>query len=296
LKTRGRGFSERWPIALPGALLALALALSACTGEPAALRRERKLALLGQMQSQLDAAVDAEKSAVLATTDEESKAFVEESKRAAEQFEASRAALRPLLEQDANSRQLAALRELDDGWTELESIDAKLLGLALANTNRKAAALSAGQAAQDLGKLVDALTAIEGASADPAQLRELSRAKAAALWIQTLHAPHIASPSDAEMTGLEGRMRAYAAEVDGVLAGLEKSCPPGAKDQLAAARDAWTAYQADGAKVVELSRANSNVIAFDLSVHEGRRAARRAEAALAALEAAVSEDVSKATR
>lgn len=276
--------------------MALLLVASACSGEPAVLRRERKLALIGQMESQLAAVVDVERSAVLAATEEESQAFAEESKRASEQFEAGRTALRPLLEKDAQARQLDALRELDDAWTELQSIDAKLLALALANTNRKAAALSAGHAAESLGKLVDALTAIEGASADPAQLRELSSAKAAALWIQTLHAPHVASPSDAEMTALEARMRAYAAQVDGTLAGLEKTCPPGARDQLAAAREAWSAYQADDAKVVELSRANSNVIAFDLSVHEGRRAARRAEAALAALEASVSEDVSKATR
>lgn len=284
-----------WATALPGALLALVLSLHACSGQPAILVREQKLAQVRTLQAQLEASVDAEKSAVLAPTSDEAASFTDESKKAAEQFESGRGALRTMIEKESTQPQLDAMRELDDAWGELKAIDAKLLPMVAASTNRKAASLSAGDAAQQLARFVGALTAIEANADKPAQLRELSNAKAAALWVQTLHAPHIASALDAEMTEMEGRMRAWEATVDAALAGLDKAPPKDVKD-LAVARDAWTQYVAQTAKIIELSRANSNVYAFDLSVHGKRKASRRVETALAALSSAISQEAHGATR
>ncbi len=287
----------RWSAAVvPGATLALALALHGCSAEPAALQRERKLELLHQLQGHLEASVEAEKSAVLAATDDEARAFTQESKQAAAQFEATETALRGQLERDPRTPQLDALRAVDASWGEVKAIDAKLLPMLAENTNRAAAQLAAGHATQMLERLITSLEAIEAATSSPEQLRALSKAKAAALWNQALLAPHIASPLDAEMTALEARFRADAAVVDATLAGLEKDCPAKAKEALATAKEAWSAYQGDTSKIIELSRANSNVHALDLSVHEKRQAVHRAEAALDALSAAIAGDTSRAAR
>jgi hypothetical protein len=272
------------------------LALAACSGQPALVVREQKLSAVRTLQAQLETSVDAEKSAVMAPTGDEASAFTGESKNASEQFEAGRLALRAQIEKDATQPQLDAMRELDEAWVQLKAVDAKLLPMVAASTNRKASALSAGEAAGELTRFVAALTAIESKVDKPAQLRELSQAKAAALEMQTLHAPHIASALDAEMTGLEGQLRGHQSTVDAVLAGLDKSAPRDTADALAQAHDAWTKYLAHTAKIIELSRANSNVYAFDLSVHGKRQASRRVEAALTALASAVGQGDSKATR
>ncbi|MFT3841932.1 MAG: hypothetical protein QM723_33380 [Myxococcaceae bacterium] len=269
---------------------AAVLLLVACSGQPALLVREQKLNAVHTLQAQLEASVDAEKSAVMAPTAEEAAAFSEESRKSAEQFESGRAALRALLEKDASQPQLDAMRGLDEAWAELKGIDAKLLPMVAASTNRKASALSAGEATRELSRFVSALTAIEAKTRDPAQLRALSNAKVAAVWVQALHAPHIASAVDAEMTQLEAQMRGHQATVDAALAGLENG--PAADD----ARDAWAKYVAGTAKIIEWSRANSNVYAFDLSVHAKRQASKRVDAALSALASAIGQGDNRATR
>jgi hypothetical protein len=76
------------------------------------------------------------------------------------------------------------------------------------------------------------------------------------------------------MTALEGRIAALEAVVDATLA-----AEPAASDL----RAAWAAYRAATVEVVRLSRENTNVRSFALSVHEKRDASQACEAALQAL-------------
>ena len=63
-------------------MLVLAFAaLSACSSEPAFVRYQQELALLHRIEGSFSRSVDAEKSAVLADSDEESKRFAAESRR-----------------------------------------------------------------------------------------------------------------------------------------------------------------------------------------------------------------------
>src|SRR5678815_1535190 len=64
-------------------VLAIAVTWVGCSGEPALLRQTKKAGLVNNIQHELLESVDAEKSAVLATTDEESKAFADESRQSA---------------------------------------------------------------------------------------------------------------------------------------------------------------------------------------------------------------------
>ena len=88
------------------------------------------------MSRDLLASAEAEKSAVMAETDEASEAFAAQSTQAAHKVETGRQALEPLL---GSSRQEAQLfREFSRCWEQLQVIDREVLSLAVQNTNLKA--------------------------------------------------------------------------------------------------------------------------------------------------------------
>jgi hypothetical protein len=254
-------------------VLVAVLLLAGCEREPAMIRQTQKAAIVNSLIAELLASVEAEKSAVMAVTDEESAAFADESRRRAAELSRLRDELHRRVAADGRPGEIEKLAAFDAAWAELRDVDARLLALAVANSNLKAARLAAGDAARTLDRLVDVLTVLQNERTDPATLRRLSAAATAALRIQTLFAPHIASPDDAEMTALEQRMDELAKQVDTVLAEL---APPGAAA-------AWAEYRLHTAEVIRLSRLNTNVVSVDVSLHEKRRATDASRSALAAL-------------
>src|SRR5690242_15946863 len=71
-----------------------------CGGEPALLRQMKKVGLVNDIQHELLESVDAEKSAVLATTDEESKKFAVESRQSDAKIDELRGSLAELIQLD----------------------------------------------------------------------------------------------------------------------------------------------------------------------------------------------------
>lgn len=238
-----------------------------CSQPPSLVTDTRKAELLRTLQAELAQSVEAEKSAVLATSDEESERFAAQSRSAAAEIDRIRAELRPL----ASPAEMEKLDLFDAAWAKVAAIDAKLLPLATANTNLKAAKLSANEATASVDVVLGALEAAEAASKDPVRLRQLSAASVAALRVQALHAPHIASAVDAEMTSLEARAQALEQQVDAVLPADEP------------VRKGWADYKSTTERIFALSRQNTNVLSFSLSIHEKSEATRDCEAALQSL-------------
>lgn len=259
------------------ALLATILFL-ACSRPPSLITDARKEEILSSLQRQLARSVEGEKSAVLATTDEDSERFAAQSRQAAEQVDRLRAELRTLV----TSAEGEKLDGFDAAWAKVAAIDAKLLPLATANTNLKAAKLSAQGAAASLGVVVAALASAEAVTKDPVRLREYAAASVAALRIQVLHSPHIASANEVEMTALEAKAGELERQVDLVLAPGRKA-PPVEVQALSGATRAWADYQRDTQTVFALSRQNTNVLSFAISIHEKSEASRGCEVALQAL-------------
>ena len=253
------------------------LALVSCSSEPAMVRQARKAELAGALSRAFLQSVEAEKSAVLATTDEESERFAAESRKAAGDVSRLQVELRGLIDGDARQPEKDKLAGFSTTWAKVVDIDAKLLPLAVANTNLKAAHLSTHEAAAKLERLLTILSTLEEKTKDPARLRQLAAASVAALTIQTLHPPHIASPDDAEMKALEGRIGVLSTKVDDAL----KAESAGKERDQALAE--WHEYQALTTEVIALSRQNTNVLSFSMSVHEKRDASVAAEVALSAL-------------
>ena len=268
------------------ALGVIVVAAASCSSEPAMTHQMRKVRLITALREALLESVEAEKSAVLATTDEESKSMAQEAQQSAATINQLRDELRSLVVADGRHVEIEKLDAFDAAWAEVERVDQRLLALAVANTNLKATRLSGSAGATDLDHFVDTLVEMQRSATAPETMRALSAAAIAALRIQSLALVHIPSADDAEMTRLEERMRALGEEVDRDLAAVREGgqVPP---DQLAAATQAWSDYQGVLKDVLRLSRENTNVISFDVSVHEKRQVTKACLSALSALLEAV---------
>lgn len=267
------------------ALVALGVALAAACGrQPALLRQIDKLGLVNTIQRRLLESVDAEKSAVLALTDEESRQFAEQSKRSDEEIDQLQKRLAAMVDEDGRPDEREKLAAFAAKWTALEDVDKRLLELAVANTNLKAARLAARDGSAALDRFVTAVDVMMAASSDVAGVRALAGATAAVARIQSLLFVHIPESSDAEMTSVEGRIRALGETVDAALRGAATTAASPAANDAAAA---WADYQRITAEVIRLSRLNTNVISFDVSTHEKRAATRACLDALTELRDAI---------
>ncbi len=268
------------------ALWVIVVAAGGCSSEPAMVHQMRKVRLIDSIRQALLESVEAEKSAVLATTDEESKSLAQEAQQSAATINQLRGELRALVVADGRHVEIEKLDAFDAAWAEVERVDQRLLALAVANTNLKAARLSASEGAAYLDHFVDALGEMARGATAAETMHALYGASIAALRIQQLALVHIPSADEAEMTRLEERMRALGEEVDGRLTAVRQGGQV-SPDRLAAAMQAWADYQRVLKDVLRLSRENTNVISFDVSVHEKRRVTKECLAALSALEEAV---------
>ena len=272
-----------WRAVLTVALVASSLA---CSPEPAFRRQAEEEGLVDAIRETLLSSVEAEKSAVLATSDEESLQMAQESRRLAQRIDALVGDLRTRVDADGRQAVTERFATFVARWDELKAVDQSLLALAVANTNLKAMRLSARDGLSAVDRFLVALDGMERSTSDPDTVRTLAAASVAALREQSLLLIHIPSADDAEMTRLEKQMSESAASVDRALAALRVggNVPAGA---LETASEAWAAQRRIVDEVIRLSRENTNVRSFDVSVHEKRTVTRECLDALAALRTAV---------
>jgi hypothetical protein len=256
----------------------------------------RKAAVLSAIRVHMIRSVGAEKSAVMADTDGASAAFAEESARWAEAVEKGIQEIDQLIETYPSEREVKLLKEFKGCWTEFHAIDRAVLEIAVQNSNLKAARLSFGAAR-------DALTRFEGALAELMQGQEggpicrlASHALAAALNIQVLHAPHIASPSDEEMDGLEKTIRENDAMARRSLNALQPLVSPDRQPALGQAQAAYDEFAKVTASVIKLSRQNTNIKSLELSLNRKRNITSQCDEILTSLQDAVQSRSFKATR
>src|SRR6188508_1364932 len=174
--------------------------------------RAKRLELVGRMHAALSSSSEAEKSAVMATTDQESKAFAEQSRSAMAQVEQRRDELATLLETAGTGEERELLSQFSQALAQVQQIDRELLDLASMNTNLKAYALVFGPVADALASLDNALSRIvnESATSTGHEARRVmllaSGAQSGSWRIQALLPPHIFEENDHRMDELEARM------------------------------------------------------------------------------------------
>ncbi|MEW6185666.1 MAG: hypothetical protein AB1585_08010 [Thermodesulfobacteriota bacterium] len=296
------------PILILGILLAVSLLLVIVTqfyGVKLTLEdyvglQVKKLELLSRMQVNLFKAVEAEKMAVSADTDESSIAFADQSRRKSDALETDLKEFVLLAKKDSTNREMDLIRELEHNWREFKAVDKDLLDFAVKNTNLKAAKISFVQGGEILHRLEKALEGIiqeqEENRQDLRIMRRSCQMMIAAQKIYALHAPHIAATQDSQMDALEKEMKKHERDITDDLAVLTRILPEKDLKTLEQAREASKDFSRITAKVVELSRQNTNIKSFEISLGRKRKITAACDEVLRSLEEVVRSQSFKATR
>ncbi len=258
--------------------------------------KARRVELVEQMRLGLASASEAEKSAVMATTDRDSQTFADQARAQVAAVERGRRELQGLLQTGGTKTELDLLAQFSQAFAEFQRIDKELLDLAVQNTNLKAYTLAFGPAAQTLNEMDAALSHIvarnvNSTSPDARQVMQFADdARIRALRIQTLLAPHIAEESDQKMDELEAQMTKEDQEVRKDLEGLAALLQPGQSPDLEIASSRYAKFSEIRTQILKLSRENTNVRSLAISLNQKRRVMLMCQDALAALEQAIQQE------
>jgi hypothetical protein len=286
-------------VALGGALFLAAILLAVHSnqyGKAAAQAafQAKRLELVTQVRLALASASEAEKSSVLAITDEASQGYAEQARAATQHAESTRGELQLLLQQGGTAHEADLFAQFSQAFVEFKRVDNELLALAVKNTNIKAYGLAFGPATKSIDEMTAALTNIVAKSAAWPESRNIALlalgAQNAALRAQVLLAPHIAEESDKRMDEFEARMNERAREVRKDLDELARLPKLGGDPDLAKATSAYQGFSAVKTQVLALSRENTNVRSLSMSLTQKRRVMMLCQDTLAALEQAISEE------
>jgi hypothetical protein len=247
--------------------------------------------LVGRMQLDLASASEAEKSAVLAITDQDSQTFADQARASSGNVEQERRELGGLLASGGAQDERELLAQFSAAFVEFQRIDNDLLALAVKNTNVKAYSLAFGPAAAALKEMNAALARLSAAHADSPDTKTITLlafgAQVSALRIQTLLPPHIAEESDEKMDELEALMTTQDTEVRKSLDGLAALSKFSKDPELATAIARYTEFSNIRTQILALSRENTNVRSLSISLNQKHKVMQVCQATLSALQQAI---------
>jgi len=239
-------------------------------------QKASRVDLVSRMQVALASSSEAEKSAVLATTDEDSRALAGRALAALAEVGRAREELVPLLARDDFERERALLARFSEDFARLQRLEEEILGLAVQNTNVKAYALAYGPAADSAREMESALSRLQERHARPPEAQAVflhaSRARIALLHLQVLLPPHIAEESNEKMDRLEAAMTAEVRQARQELERLAALPALSGDPMLAEARAHFATFLELEARILALSRQNTNVASLALSLDKQRKA------------------------
>lgn len=254
--------------------------------------RAKRVELVGRMHAALSSSSEAEKSAVMATTDQESKLFAEQARSALTVVEKRRDELGKLLETEGTRNERDLLSQFSQALTQVQQIDRELLDLAAKNTNLKAYALVFGPVADALAGMDRALSKIlrESTTSTAPEARQVmllaAGAQSGAWRIQALLPPHIFEESDQKMDEHEARMSNEDQKVRSELKELAALLGSGSPD-VETAMSGYARFTERKKQILDLSRQNTNVRSLIISLNQKRKAIQMCRAALDTLEQAI---------
>lgn len=116
-----------------------------------------KVELLSTMRIHLLEAIEAEKNAVMAITDEASESFAVRARKAADGVDNSRKEIEAIILKEKRPQEAEILNEFNICWSQFRKLDETILALATQNTNLKAQKISATQGAQAMERFEQGL-------------------------------------------------------------------------------------------------------------------------------------------
>jgi len=256
--------------------------------------KAKRVDLVARMRLTLASASEAEKSAVLAVTDQDSQTFANQARAATVEVERERKELGELLAAGGTQGEKDLLTQFSKVFTDFQHIDNDLLGLAVKNTNIKAYSLAFGPAAdalKDMGTVLSRLVAKNAGSSEAGNVSLFAfGAQTAALRIQTLLAPHIAEESDKKMDELEALMAKEDQQVRKDLDGLASLQKFRGDPDLETAMSDYSRFSEVRGRILVLSRENTNVRSLAMSLWQKRKVLFLCQDVLSALQQAIQEE------
>jgi hypothetical protein len=250
--------------------------------------------LVSRMQSVLASASEAEKSAVLAVTDQDSQAFAGQARIAAAEVERARRELGELLKTGGTRGEKELFNQFSELFAEFQRIDNTLLDLAVKNTNIKAYSLAFGPAATALSEMNAALSrliASNSGSPEEKQVMLLAYSiEISGLRLQTLLPPHIAEESDQKMDELEALMSKEDKQIRKNLDELTALRNLNQKANLATAVSSYDRFSKIKTQILALSRENTNVKSLSISLNQKRKVMLLCQDTLNKLQQAILEE------
>jgi hypothetical protein len=290
------------PPRLTTLLVAFAFALVACRGgAPAALTELAEAQRLSDhLRLQFAKAGDASNRAVMADTDEASVAYAREAEQATKSVQGDVEALSSHLHNLAYTTETALLDDFGKRFAAYRELDARVLALAVENTNLKAQHLSFGPAKDAADAVRTALESLPAAAKDAKDRCRVEiladRCVLALRDIEVLQAPHIAESQDALMTAMEGEMARREKAARDALTELAGLVAPSPQPALGAATTALDRFSDLSRQIVALSRRNTNVRSLELSLRDKPPLTAACDETLRALGDALAKEGALGTR
>lgn len=275
------------------ALGVVALLLAGCRGASPLTDSAQAQSLVADLRLHFHRADKASTQAVMADTDEGSRAFAQQAQQAALAVKRDVAALQPILERLRYAAEGQMLSEFQEQWSSYDKLDQQVLALAVENTNLKAQQLSFGPAREAADAFRDAVSTAAGAVSAKERCGAMELAQqaiGAVREIQVLQAPHIAEADDEAMTRLEQKMAALERQANDSLKALSQVVGVGTDSSLAGASASLARFREVSAQIVGLSRRNTNVRSLALSLREQASAAAACDASLSKLQSGLERE------
>jgi len=256
--------------------------------------KAQKADMAAQMSLNLALASEAEKSAVLAVTEQDSQNFAGQARAATAAVEREGKELGELLAGSGTSGEKDLFAQFSKAFADFKSINNDLLALAVKNTNVKAYSLAFGPAADAVKEIDNSLSRIAAKSAGSTEAKNITPlvfgAQAGVLRIQTMLAPHIAEENDKKMDELEAQMAREDAIVRKDLDNLAASQKLRGDPDLQIAAADYAKFSDIRKRILALSRENTNVRALSISLGQKRKVSLQCQDILSALKQAIQKE------
>jgi hypothetical protein len=280
--------------------LTLVLARSRSTETDVFSNLVKQREIIAGMRTNLLESINAEKNALLADGESESKTFADQARAASEAVARARWDLEPLLDATVVSNEKERVGEFDTFWKEFQELQKKILDLDIEGTNIKAIALSSNQGQAAVKRFEENIVKLVQANATIGRCGEVSKlasdALVALMKIQYLHTPHIHELADEKMDQIEKTMRVQDAIVQDALAALGAIIDPASRKLLDQTTQVYVDFAAVTDDVIKLSRTNTNVQSLELAMGRERLVAAKCNEILSTLQESLRTRGFKATR
>lgn len=259
-----------------------------------------KQELLSSMRINMLTSVNLEKSAVIADTDELSVQFAKETKHMNDIVDNELSDLKHIMKRDSTDTELEALKEFDKCWGQFRKIDKVLLDFAVENTNIKASSLSLTKSRELLERfeqnMIDIINMDTSRQSGGNVAKLACEAIVSAFKIQYLHGKHISTSEEKTMNEIEGEVARYNNTVNDALLKLNTLVGDDGKQFINEATYAYSEFIKINTEIVNLSRQNTNIRSFELSLGRKRKITAECDEILRSLQNAVRSRTFDATR